>query len=284
MRSHFILNSRAVKACAITGATAMLSSICSAQLAYDSATNPNYSGGWSAGQNGGTGFGAWSFNGTQSPPTGTYQGMSSASSLGTAWTLMSPSAGQIANAGRSINGGLQPGQEFQTLIQNPVNSQGYYTYGGFDILFTSGTDNNQPGDNTSALRLSVFDYYNAALNWAVNDATHTSKALNTGLSAITTGASGMLVDLTLYPGNGYVLTLAPASHPNSPYFSTSGTLASSIDYVDFRTYGSASTGLNDTADNLSVGNMEVLAVPEPASWLLCGVGSISFMLWRRRRK
>jgi len=260
-----------------------LAGICSAQpYAYDSATDPTYGSGWSAGQNAGYGFGAWSFNGTQTPPTGTYQGMSSSSALGTAWTLMSPSAGQIANAGRSITGGLQPTQTFQAVIQNPVNSQGYYTYGGFDILFTSGTDNNPPGNNTSALRLSVFDYYNAALNWGINDATYTAHAFNTGVSAITTGASGMVVDLYLSSATTYILTLAPQSNPTSHYLTFAGTLASPIDYVDFRTYGAASTGLNDTADNFSISTMEV--VPEPSTWFLCGLGSISFMLWRRRRK
>ena len=64
MRSHFI--SGAAMACAVTGATAMMTSIGSAQIAFDTATDSTYSGGWSAGQNGGYGFGAWSFNGTQS--------------------------------------------------------------------------------------------------------------------------------------------------------------------------------------------------------------------------
>ena len=65
MRSHFRMSGGVAKACAVSGATAMLTGICSAQIAADYATNPTYSGGWSAGQNAGSGFGAWSFDGTQ---------------------------------------------------------------------------------------------------------------------------------------------------------------------------------------------------------------------------
>jgi len=281
MRSHFIRNSRAVKACAITGATAMLSSFCSAQLAYDSATDPTYSGGWSSGQNGGSGFGAWNFNGTDPTPAGTYQGMSSSSSLGTAWTLLNQSSGSgLANAGRSINGGLQAGQMFQTIIQNPVNNAGTYTYRGFDILFTSGPTNNAGGDNTAALRLSVFDYFNPSMNWHIND----TGSHGTSLSAITTGASGMIVDLTLFSPTAYTLTLAPESSPNNPYLTYSGTLAEAIDYVDFRDYNTASSGLTDTADNLSISSMEGVSVPEPSTLALAGLGAVGLMCGRRSKK
>lgn len=280
MRSHFRMSSSgAAVACAVSGATAIMTGICSGQLAFDSATDPTYSSGWSAGQNGGYGFGAWSFNGTQTPPSGTYQAMSSSSSVGRAWTLLDPNGGEIANAGRSIIGGLQAGQTFQTVIQNPVNSLGYYTYGGFDILFTSGTDNNGPGNNTAALRLSVFDYYNSAMNWHIDD----TGSQSTSVSAITTGASGMIVDLTLTSSTAYTLSLAPQSNPNSPYYTYSGTLASPINYVDFRDYNTASSGPNDTGNNFSVGSMEIQSVPEPATASLFGLGALGLMLYRRRK-
>src|SRR5215831_394756 len=93
MRSHFRMSSSAAIACAVSGATALMTGVSSAQiLAYDSATDPTYSSGWSAGQNGGTGFGAWSFNGTDPTPAGTYQGISSSSSVGTAWTMLANSS------------------------------------------------------------------------------------------------------------------------------------------------------------------------------------------------
>src|SRR3974390_2945549 len=73
MRSHFRLNSSAATVCAVSGATAMLTGICSAQFAADSASNSTYAGGWSAGQNGGYGFTPWDFSGTTGSPV--QQGM-----------------------------------------------------------------------------------------------------------------------------------------------------------------------------------------------------------------
>lgn len=186
----------------------------------------------------------------------------------------------LANAGRSINGGLQAGQMFQAIIQNPVNNAGIYTYRGFDILFTSGTDNNAGGVNTAALRLSVFDYFNPSMNWHIDD----TGSHSTSVSAITTGASGMILDLTLNSSTAYTLTLAPVSNPNNPYLTFSGTLASAIDYVDFRNYNTASAGASDTANNFNIGGMQIDAVPEPAALSLLGMGAFGLMLFRRRKQ
>ena len=172
MKSHFTMNRSAAMACAVAGAATMLNGRCAAQttIAADYATNSIYSGGWTSGQNGGSGFGAWSFNGTDASPAGTYQGMSSSSSLGTAWTLLDQSSDTgMANCGRSISGGLQMGQTFQTIIQNPVNNAGSDSFRGFDILFTSGSDNDFPLDHSAALRLTVFESSNPAMAWAISD-------------------------------------------------------------------------------------------------------------------
>src|SRR5438045_3560663 len=115
MRSHF-LPPRAALACAVSSAAiaALLPNVCSgAFTAADFATDPAYSGGWAAGQNGGFGFGAWSFNGTDPTPAGTYQAMSFSSPIGTSWTLATHANNSgLANAGRGIVGGLLPGQTF----------------------------------------------------------------------------------------------------------------------------------------------------------------------------
>jgi len=253
------MNSGAAMACAAAGAATMLSGHCAAQsfVAADYATNSTYAGGWAAGQNGGHGFGAWSFNATDNTPAGQYQGMSTSSAVGTAWTLLvQSSSGGLANAGRSIPGGLQVGQTFQTIIQNPVTWAGQYSYRGFDMLFTSGPDNKIGGDNTAAFRLQVFDYFNSAMNWHINDAGD----VPTTVSGITTGASGMIVSFTLDTTNTYTFSMAPVSNPNSPYLTHSGTITATnlpISYFNFRNYNTASSGLTDTADNFEISSMTI---------------------------
>src|SRR5882672_667987 len=233
MRSHFVMNSASM-ACALSAATAMMTGVCSGQIAADYATNPTYAGGWSAGQNGGFGFGAWSFNGTVAPTTGTpdpgaQQMMTTSSPVGRAWTLFNlgsaPTSSGLSDTGRAITGGLLPGQMFETVIDNPT---AYHFFGGFDILFKNGIDNNAGGDNTAALRVSVFNY--GGSNWSLNDAVSTS----TPLSSSTTAVAGMKLDLTLTSATTYSVTLTPLNGATA--YTHAGTLGSSvpINYVNFR--------------------------------------------------
>jgi hypothetical protein len=253
----------------------MLPSVCSgvAGSAADFATNPTYSGGWAAGQNGGFGFGAWSFNGTDPTPAGTYQGMSSSSPIGTSWTLATHANNTgLANAGRGINGGLLPSQTFETVIDNPTV---YHFFRGFDILFTSGPDNNPGGNNTAALRLSVFNYFSTT--WGLNDAGGHSTA--NGIDQATVAAAGLRIDLTLTSATTYSLTMTPLNGA-TPY-THAGTLAGPISWVDYRLYDGTSAGPEDPANNFEISYMTI--VPEPSGLALIGLGFSGLMFFRRRK-
>jgi len=272
MRSHFLTSGTAM-ACALSAATAMMPGVCSGLTAADYATDPTYSGGWAAGQNGGYGFGAWSFNGTDPTPAGVYQGMSSSSPIGTSWTLATHSdTTGLANAGRAITGGLLPGQIFSTTIDNPTPS---HFFRGFDILFTSGPDNNAGGNNTAALRASVFNY--GSTTWGINDAGGSS---STGINQATVAAAGMRFDLTLTSATTYSLTLTPLNGA-TPY-THSGTLAGPISYVDFRLWDGASGGPNDTANNFGISYMTI-SVPETSTLAFVGLGFGGLLFFRRRK-
>ena len=61
--------------------------------------------------------------------------MSSAGSIGTAWTMFNTSSSSgISDTGRAISeaGGLQAGQTFEAVIQNPTT---YHFYRGWDVWF-----------------------------------------------------------------------------------------------------------------------------------------------------
>jgi hypothetical protein len=291
MRSHFSLPRGVAAACAVAGASTMLNGNCSAQLvAADYATNSTYASGWTNGQNGGYGFGAWSFNGTNPDPLTNsvgvpyqYQGIGTSSPIGTAWTLLTYSGGQngsgLANAGRAINGGLQPGQTFEAVLQNPSTWQGMYAYRGFDLLFTAGPDNNPGGDNTNALRVQVFDYFNANQYWAITDAdgtTHLNGTVAPAFPAALTAAEGMKLDFTLTSTTSYSLTLTPLNGA-TPYSQT-GTLSTNITWFNFRSYNGVSAGLTDTANNFSISSMTI-AVPPPATLSILKDGSNVLLSW-----
>jgi hypothetical protein len=262
MRSHFIPRGVAA-ACAVAGATTVLNGNCSAGtfVAADFATNSIYGSGWSAGQNGGYGFGAWSFNGTSDPSgnsdPGGQQTMSSASPIGTAWTLFNLPQGTnsgsgISNVGRAItgSGGLQPGQTFETVIQNPT---AYHYYGGFDILFCNSADNLPAGVNTSALRTLVFNYF--VTTWKVVDGSGPTPA---PLTAATTAVAGMKLDFTLTSTNTYSVTLTPLSNPSGAFTHT-GTLNTNlpINWINYRLWNGPSSGPNDVADNFEISYMTI---------------------------
>jgi hypothetical protein len=278
MRSHFGISRGVAMACAVSGATAMMTSVCSAQVAADFATDPTYGSGWSAGQNGGYGFGPWSFNGTD-PALSVQQGMSSSSPIGTAWTLFNlSSTSGLANAGRAITepGGLQVGQTFETVIDNPTTT---HFYRGWTIALNNGTDNNPGGVNTGQQVAAYhFEYFNYG-QWSVADL-----AGNTGTTLINTdtAVAGMRLDVTLTSATTYSLTMTPLGGSASPY-TQSGSLANGgpINWIEFQLYNNASSGLNDTANNFEISRMEIL-VPEPSSFALVGLGA--GLLFLRRRK
>ena len=248
----------------------MLTSIGSAQIAADYATDPTYAGGWSAGQNGGYGFGAWSFYGTDLTPAGQYQGMSSSSPLGTAWTLFNlSSTSGLANAGRAISepGGLQVGQTFETVIDNPTTT---HFYRGWGISFNNGTDNNPGGDSTGQqLAAYHFEYFNYG-QWTVSDL---SGNTGTTLYNTDTAVAGMKLDVTLTSATTYSLTMTPLGGSARPYTQT-GTLIGGdpINWIQFQLYNTASSGLSDTANNFEISSMTI--VPEPSSLALIGLGSV----------
>jgi hypothetical protein len=257
MRSHFLPSPRATTACAaVAGAASLLHGTCCAQtlIAADYATNTTYAAGWYAGTNGGYGFGPWSFDGTNPDPAGLYQGITNSSALGTSWTLLTYSTTTgLANAGRAIlqPAGLQPGQTFETVIQNPT---GYVFYRGFDILFYNGTANLPGGENAAALRMVVFSYHVNPPEWAIVDDLGSPHALDVN----TTGAAGMKVDFTLLSTNTYSFTMTPLSNPSAAYSQT-GTFKANlpINWVDYRLWWGFSTGLDDVTDNFEISSMTV---------------------------
>lgn len=266
MRSHFSLNRGVATACVVAGATRLLSGNCAAQpyIAADYASNSTYAGGWSAGQNGGYGFGPWSFDGTAGtnglPNPGTQQAISSGSAIGTAWTLYNgpsqpPRGPGISDTGRAITepGGLQPGQTLEIVLQNPT---GYHFYRGWDILCLNGTNNypaGEPSNGTSAIRTQVFAYYGT--DWSVIDDYGSTL---TSLDASTTAAAGMKYDLTLTSTNTYLLTLTPLSNPSAAYMQ-SGPLTTNlpINYINVRLYWGPNSGPNDVANNLEISSMTI---------------------------
>jgi len=263
MRSHFALPRRVAVSCAVAGATTLLSGHSSAQtlIAADYATNATYAAGWSAGQNGGYGFGPWSMNGTEatSPIEADIDRTSPYDPFGVAWTLYNPegttpaptspgtqcvnppTGTDISKAGRALpNGGLQPGQTFSTVIANP-DTRTFFR--GYTIVLSTGSDNfpyNHVGDE---IDVGTFEY-------ATNGRWYSTGSYATGSNPLfdtDTTTNGMQLDITLTGTNSYHLVMTPLGNPAMAYSEDGSSVTNSINWVTFQLYNTDSNFYPTTA-------------------------------------
>jgi hypothetical protein len=292
MRSHFMLNRGAAVACAVTGATTLVTGIASAQFtALDTPSDAAYSDGWQMGDNGGFGFGPWGNNGTYNSAIQHNMSSSTHNNLGTpVWTLFNPvapdignnnppnvpSGGDISRAGRGILGGLQVSQTISTIIDNPTERR---FFRGYTIRLVSGGQNTTyGGPAVSRLAVGTFEYFTYGRWYA---------GLGGTTLFDTDTQAGMQIDVTLTGANSYYLKMTPLANPSN-FYSEFGTLAGSgtIDWIQFELYNTdsdhnPSPGSGTLAGtDFYVGSMSV--VPEPSSLALLGLGS--GLLFMRRRK
>jgi hypothetical protein len=260
MRSHFSIKGGVAVACAVAGTSTILNGNCSAQpfIAADFATNSAYAGGWSAGQNGGYGFGPWDMSGsyTSSPQTA-IDSTSPYDPFGVGWTLYNPVAppagcpnlpdsvapvGDISRAGRAIpNGGLQVGQTFSTIISNPTER---HFYKGYTIRLVNGTQNTYNGGApVTQLGVGEFEYFSYG-RW------YTSQTYSSGRTSLfdtDTTTNGMELDVTMTDTNSYHLVMTPLGNPGNAY-TEDGTFTTnaSVNWIEYELYNTDSDFYNFT--------------------------------------
>jgi hypothetical protein len=280
MRSHFRISTGSAMACAVTGATAMMTGICSGQIAADSPTDPAYAAGWSAAQapqNGGFGFGAWSFANSTGSPVQAALGTSSV--LGTSWTLFNPSGppggSDLVDAGRSITGGLQVGETISTTIANPTQE---HFFRGYTILLGSGGQNIGYDKVGTRLAVGTFEYFTYG-RWYADGSVNNS----TSLFDTQTALHGMTVAVTLTGQDTYHLAMTPVGNPALAYVQD-GTLngAGTINWIQFQLYNTTSTGPDDQSADFFISGLSI--VPEPSTLALAGLGSAALLFLRRRNQ
>jgi autotransporter-associated beta strand protein len=234
---------RVAGVCFMCGASAWSSALCYAQGAADSAMDPIYADGWQAGDNGGTGFGPWNFTGTYD--SAVQQAINSTSphnQLGTAWTLYNPEgrepdpgmggATDIAQAGRAITGGLQPGQTFSVVVDNPIERR---FFRGYTVRLNTGGGNTvYQGDPVSRLAVGTFEYFTNG-KWYATGTGGNPPFFDTDTD------EGMRIDVTLTGANTYDLVMTPLDNPESA-FMASGMLEGTgpIDWVEFEFFNTDS--------------------------------------------
>jgi hypothetical protein len=306
----------------IIGSTTLSSAMCYAQQAFDSATDPVYDVGpnlWDEGDNGGFGFGPWSFDGTYTTAdpgqqakddglqTGT-QPSSQHNNLGEAWTLFNPlgptpgpepnDGTDIARAGRSLGGNfLRVGQTLSITIDNPTQRNFFrgltvrFVSGGANICYAGdncSTPAYDPGSVADKLRVGLFEYFNYGV-WY--DGNGTSPLFDTDTN------DGLTISLTRTGRQQGVVTMSSPGNPvhtesvNFTGFENANGPHGAIDWImveyfgtDSDTYPTLMTPRAET--DFYISSMSLSAIPEPGtvSLLVLGAGTLLGVTRRRERK
>jgi hypothetical protein len=220
-----------------------------ASNAADNALDAAYSDGWAAGDNGGTGFGAWTITDGDG---GHYVG-GTGLSAGTDFGLFNTFTTTTTEAVRPFTGTLAANQTFS-----------------LDLGFTPYTSGGSVGFNLRSGTTELITLFTTGTgDWVLNDG-----GGNFSAGAAATGDSPYTFTFTYLGGNNYSFTLTGSAGGTN--FSATSTLTS-IDNVRFFNFNQGPDE-NFGFDNLAI-------VPEPSTLsLLAGPAILGVWFYVRRRR
>ena len=271
--------SRAVGLCAV-GSLALVGALRASTLGSDNATSAAYADGWQSGDNGGTGFLAW----TLTPTTLVTSARQPAATemagdfIGTSTQLNANNTGaNIDTAGNSF--GIY-GQNANDGTGNLASFDAYRSFEGgalavgqtFSISIAVNFRNGNKGLDLFANGTNIFNLNVGSDTYAVNNATVTSSTLTNDFSTNT----AFNFTLTQTTANAGTFTV---NRTGGFTQSVTGTYTGDPD--QFHLY--ADNTDQGAENNLFANSMSITAVPEPGTWALLMLGGVGALALARRR-
>jgi hypothetical protein len=257
-------------------------------VAFDDASQPVYTNGWQAGDNGGAGFGPWFFafsgngNGLVHPPQFIDTGPLPANSLGApAFALTTGDQNnqfETSDVQRTFTTPMAVGQTFSADVNGSAisNAPAFTTGNTFDLLGTNGSE-----------RFSLFTN-----NGYHNDRWTSTGDADTGIPA----GNSFHIDFKLVDTNMFDLMLSPIGG-GAPYFTQTGvalagTSGVAINRLRVRDYGTGSSTNGSKElffDNLTVTSPDIpgdfnkdqkVDAADYVVWRKDGLDAADYSLWR----